>query len=62
MRKYNMRYDQVIHPIPEYKVSRQGQISSNIICKHNKIKRSYDQVVGASGGDDASSGVAVVAS
>ena len=39
LRKYNMRYDQVIHPIPEYKVSKQGQISSNIICKYNKIKR-----------------------
>ena len=24
LRKYNMRYDHVIHPIPEYKVSKQG--------------------------------------
>ena len=35
-----MRYDHVIHLIPEYKVSKQGQIFSNIICKYNKIKRS----------------------
>ena len=39
MRKYNMRYDHVIHPILKYKVSKQGQISSYITCKYNKIKR-----------------------
>ena len=39
MRKYNMKYDQVIHPIPEYKASKQGTISTNIICKYNRIKR-----------------------
>ena len=32
LRKYNARYDHVIHPIPECKASKQGQISTNIIC------------------------------
>ena len=61
MRKYNIRYHQAIHPILVYKASTQGQISTNIIYKYNKIKR-CDQVVAASGRDDSSSGVAVVAS
>ena len=39
MRKYNMRYHKIIHPIPEYKASKQETISTNIICKYNKIKR-----------------------
>ena len=39
MRKYNMRYDHVIHLIPKYKVPKQEQISNYITCKYNKIKR-----------------------
>ena len=38
MRKYNGRYDHVIHPIPEYKTSKQVIMSTNIISKY-KIKR-----------------------
>ena len=34
-----MKYDQVIHPIPKYKTSKQGTISTNIISKYKKIKR-----------------------
>ena len=39
LRKYNTRYHQVIHPIPKYKASKQGTISTNTVCKYNKIKR-----------------------
>ena len=38
MRKYNASYDHVIHPIPEYKISKQVIISTNILIKH-KIKK-----------------------
>ena len=38
MRKYNVRYDHVIHPIPEYKTSKQVIMCTNIISKY-KIKR-----------------------
>ena len=34
-----MKYDQVIHPIPEYKASKQRTISTNIIWQYNRIKR-----------------------
>ena len=38
LRKYNVRYDHVIHPILEYKTSKQVIMSTNIISKY-KIKR-----------------------
>ena len=36
LRKYNVRYDHVLHPIPEYKTSKHVIMYTNIICKDKK--------------------------